>query len=79
VTGKRYRLSEKELDVVLVALIFIVDEADDPGLSDDALLLAKRLVQSRQGRPGGGWSDAAVRTWNRASRRAQVLSRAEGR
>ncbi|MFH2112432.1 MAG: hypothetical protein ABIJ47_14380 [Candidatus Bathyarchaeota archaeon] len=74
-TGKRYRLSEKELDVVLVGLILLVDQTEDFNLSDDSLELAKRLVQSRQGRPGGRWSDAADRLWERASRRAQALGK----
>jgi len=66
VTGKRYRLSDEELELVLVGLIVVVDEADDAGFSDDALELAQRLVQSRRGRPGGSWSDEARELWRRA-------------
>jgi len=73
--SKRYRLSGEELELVLLGLIVVVDEASDPGLSDSALELAGRLVQSRRGRPGGGWSDEAQGLWERASRRARALRR----
>jgi len=73
VGGKRYRLSDKELELVLMGLLVLVNEAKiDDALCGEAIGLAERLAQCRPGRPGGSLSGEAGRLWARAERRAEA-------
>ena len=69
---KRYRLSLRELELVLAGLLILIDKAEDPGFGDAAFALAKRLTQSRPGRPGGLFSGESSRLWRRAVRRSST-------
>ena len=71
--GKRYRLTPKELELVLMGLLVLVNEAQiGDALCEEVIGLAERLAQNRPGRPGGSLSGEAGRLWARAERRAEA-------
>jgi len=68
---KRYRLSDVELELVIMGLLVLVNDTQiDDELSSKVIGLAERLCQCRSGRPGGRLSLEASRLWGRAERRA---------
>jgi len=70
---KRYRLSDVELELVIMGLLVLVNDTQiDDELSSKVIELAERLCQSRRGRPGGRLSREAARLWDRAERRAEA-------
>ncbi|MFH2109957.1 MAG: hypothetical protein ABIJ47_01715 [Candidatus Bathyarchaeota archaeon] len=71
-SDRRYRLNAEELELVITGLVFIIDGAEDPRLSEAALALGRRLSQGRQGRPGGRWTREANRLWLLAERRSET-------
>ena len=71
--GKRYRLTPKERELVLMGLLVLVNEAQiDDALCEEVIGLAERLAQCRPGRPGGSLSREASRLWGRAERRSEA-------
>ena len=70
---RRYRLTPKELELVLMGLLVLVNETQiDDKLCMEVLGLAERLAQCRPGRPGGSLSREASRLWGRAEKRSEA-------